>query len=155
MPQPQKASARDVAKYIIQLSQDIGEPVTNMKLQKLLYYSYAWYLVEKNKEKKLFEEPIVAWKYGPVIKDIYMMYKEYEADVIKVAKDGEVDNLDEEARNIIEDVFKVYGAKNGIELANLTHLEQPWIQSYEEGKENVITDELIFTFYKSIQAKAA
>ena len=152
---PQAASAKDVAKYIIKLSQDIGEPVTNMKLQKLLYYSYVWYLVEKGMKRKLFKEPIVAWKYGPIVKDVYSMYKKYGADVIRQAENGNIENLDEEAKNIIEDVFKVYGAKNGIELANLTHNEQPWIQSYEEDEENIIPDNLIFTFYKSLQVKTA
>lgn len=57
-------TALDVSNYIVTLSAEIGEPVTNMKLQKLLFYSYAWNLVE-NKRNKLFTEKIIAWKYGP------------------------------------------------------------------------------------------
>ena len=38
---------------------------------------------------------------------------------------------------------------NGIELAQLTHSERPWLESYEEGKENSISDELIYEFYSA------
>ena len=37
----------DIAAYIIRRSNEIGEPLTNMQVQKLLYYAFAWYAVEK------------------------------------------------------------------------------------------------------------
>lgn len=138
----------DVSHHIIELSTEIGEPVTNMKLQKLLFYSYVWNLVEHKKDK-LFEEPILAWKYGPVIASAYHVYKKYGADSIKESVDGDPTVLTSSQKDIIEDVFNIYGKMNGIELAQLTHSERPWLETYEEGKENVIADELMYEFYSA------
>ena len=143
-----KSSAHDVAAMIIDLSLKIGEPVTNMKLQKLLYYSYSWYLVKKKGKEKLFDEPIEAWQYGPVVKNIYEEYKTNGADVIKESSSGDVSLLDDDAIEVIEGVFRVYGDKTAIELMDLSHSEQPWRDSYVEGKEgSVIDDKVIFTYF--------
>ena len=75
--------ALDIANYLIYLSEMIGEPLTNMKLQKLLYYCYAWFLVDKNNEEQLFDEEIQAWQYGPVIPLVYDVYKIHGADNIQ------------------------------------------------------------------------
>lgn len=139
-------SALDVAKYIIELAEEIGEPVTNMKLQKLLYYTYAWYLVENDK-KKLFEEPIMAWKYGPVVISVYEAYKSYGADSIKEAIDGDAGKLDAATKEIIEDVFNIYAGLNAIELANLTHSERPWMETFDGTNIHTISDELMYDFY--------
>lgn len=145
-------SALDVANYIIDLSQKTGEPVTNMKLQKLLFYSYAWYMVETG--KKLFDDEVVAWKYGPVIVAAYHAYEQYGADTIKEADDGDPDKLNSLAKEIIEDVFNVYGGMGGIDLANLSHTEQPWLQTFEEGKNNIIPDDLILEYYTAKKERA-
>lgn len=136
----------DVARYIIELATNFGEPVTNMKLQKLLFYSYVWYLVHE--KKKLFSEPITAWQYGPVISQAYDAYKKYGAEPIKEPADGDSSKLDEEQKAIIEDVFNIYGSMNGIELAMLTHSERPWLVAFEPGKHNPISDDVMFEFYK-------
>lgn len=138
----------DIAAYIIQLSKDIGEPLTNMKLQKLVYYSFVWYAVEKG--KPLFKEPIYAWKYGPAILSVYKAYQEYGADVVKETKSGNLEALDDFTKAIIEDVFNVYGNKTAIELMNLTHSEAPWRDTFDPKDQNtIIPFELILEFYKA------
>ena len=63
------STALRVAEHIIYEAQKRKIPVTNTKLQKLLYFVQGVYLAKHN--KKAFEDNIIAWKYGPVIKDIY------------------------------------------------------------------------------------
>ena len=70
-----KNNIEEIAKYFIYLSNKEGRPVTNKKLQKLLYYAQAWYLVKKG--KKLYEDDIEAWVHGPTIPHMYRQYKEY------------------------------------------------------------------------------
>lgn len=125
---PAKTTPQDVAAYLIDLSNEIGEPLTNMKLQKLLYYTYAWFAVEKN--KPLFEETIKALKYGPVVMSIYEEYKSCGADVIKDKKSGNPNNLDEFTKLLTEDVFQIYGDKTAIDLMRLTHSEAPWRDTF-------------------------
>ena len=62
----------DISKYVINYSHDIGASITNLKLQKILYYIQAAFLV--NKQEKCFAEPIVAWEFGPVSVETYNQY---------------------------------------------------------------------------------
>lgn len=138
----------DIAAYIVKLSNEIGEPVTNMKLQKLIYYTFVWYAVEKN--KRLFKEGIQAWKYGPVVTSVYETYKTYGGDVIKEMKNGNPDSLDDFTKSLIEDVFRVYGGKNAIELMELAHSETPWRDTFDpKDQTKVIPFEAIVSFYKA------
>lgn len=140
--------AIDVAAYIIELSTKIGEPVTNMKLQKLLYYSLAWYGVETN-GKKLFEDPVTAWKYGPVIVGIYEKYKKYGADAIKGPVDGKTSELNSLEKEIVEDIFNIYGSKSAIELMSLSHSEQPWLDTFDpDNNQKEIPFSLIYSYFK-------
>lgn len=141
----------DVAAYIIKLSDEIGEPITNMKLQKLIYYVFAWYAVEKG--EPLFEEKIFAWKYGPVVASVYDVYKIYGADIIKEVQKGNPEAMDEFTQSLIEDIFNIYGNKTAIELMSLTHSEAPWRDSFDPGYQNTeIPFDLIHKFYKQRKA---
>ncbi len=138
----------DVAAYVIELSDAIGEPITNMKLQKLLYYVYAWFAVEKG--TKLFEEPIIAWKYGPVVTSVYEAYKGYGADIIRTKNGGNASALDDFTKSLIEDVFNIYGNKTAIELMSLTHDEAPWRDAFDpEDQTHEISFDAILKFYKA------
>lgn len=143
-----KVNPSDIAAYLVELSIGIGEPLTNMKLQKLLYYVYSWYGVEKGKE--LFDEKIMAWKYGPVVTSVYDKYRKYGADVIKEVEGGNSDKLDPFTKDLIEEVFTVYGNKTAIELMNLTHSEAPWRDAYNPENQNTpIPYESVVEFYKA------
>lgn len=143
--------AINTANYIVSLAKDIGESVTNMKLQKLLYYSFAWYLVENRNQDRLFEDDIEAWKYGPVVRSVYERFNKYGADSIPEPYEqttlGTGFGLNDKQQVIIEDVYKSYGSKNAIELMQMTHNELPWRDTYEPGKSNIIDPNLIYNFY--------
>lgn len=53
-------SCRDVANYFLLLN--YGNDLTNLKIQKLVYYAYGLHLARYN--KRLFKEHIEAWDYG-------------------------------------------------------------------------------------------
>lgn len=63
------------------------EPLTQMKAMKILYYMQAASLVLR--EKPLFDEPMLAWKYGPVIKSVHDKYR---------GQRSIVDSIDDQAR---------------------------------------------------------
>lgn len=66
--------SREIADYIILYFQEHGEPLTNLKLQKLLYYAKGWYLALY--DKPLFNDKIEAWVHGPVVPSIYHAFKQ-------------------------------------------------------------------------------
>lgn len=77
--------AKDVADYVIWYANKIGKRITNLQLQKIMYYLQAYYLVEVGTE--LFQEPVEKWKLGPVVDNVYQEYKGYGAKNIDIVPD--------------------------------------------------------------------
>ena len=71
-----KIGAIDLANYIIWKAIDFHKVgITNLKLQKLIYFTYAQHLVAT--KRKIFDEPIEKWQYGPVVPSVYHAFKDY------------------------------------------------------------------------------
>lgn len=113
------ANAHDVAAYILD---EIGEPISTWKLQKLVYYSQAWQLAWE--DRRLFDERIEAWANGPVVRDLYSHHRgEF---TVKDWRWGDLRNLREDERDTVDAVLAGYGQMSGRELSHLTHSERPW-----------------------------
>ena len=67
-----KITISDIADYFITKNHEYGDYITNLKLQKLVYYAQAWYLAFL--DKPLFDEDFEAWVHGPVNRDLYDRY---------------------------------------------------------------------------------
>jgi uncharacterized phage-associated protein len=136
----------DVANYIIKKNKS---KVTNMKLQKLVYYTYAKYLVEN--DQPIFNEPIEAWLHGPVFPNLYNEFKHYTYNtIICGTKKGEEKRLTNDHRVLIDKIIKLYGNKEATTLSNLTHKETPWQSAWdnnEDWSKNVIKDETIKNYF--------
>ena len=129
-----KYTASDIAKWFLQYNQEImftddADLITNLKLQKLLYYAQSAFLAIKN--EKLFNEPIVAWSHGPVIEDVYHYYKEYGSNGIPCPDD--TISIDEEDEELLKAVYSVFGKYSAWGLRNRTHEEEPWIVATDNG----------------------
>ena len=60
----------DIAKYFLaQADEEIGDLISNLKLQKLVYYAQGFYLALH--DEALFPEDIEAWTHGPVVPVLY------------------------------------------------------------------------------------
>lgn len=135
-------NAMDIAAYVINKSIDNNHPVSNLKLQKLLYYIQAASLVCRNKE--LFKDDILAWQYGPVVERVYNEYKYYSRYNIldKVNCNVEIDN---ESTEIIDRVLDAKANFTAYSLVDATHKEKPWI---ETNLGDVINKESIKEYFK-------
>lgn len=121
------ASVFDVANFFIDASASQEEDLmTNLKLNKLLYYAQAWSLVRSG--KPLFDEPIMAWQLGPVVPAVYHNYKNYGSKRIKPSKDHSyADRFSAEEEELIIDVMLNYGKLTASALVNKTHaVGGPW-----------------------------
>lgn len=121
--------ALDIANYIIQKYSGKYE-ISNLKLQKLLYFVQGTYLATY--QSPLFLENIVRWKYGPVVQEVYRAFRMNIADDIKLpTSDEKYDDIKNESRAsmIIEQVMEQYGGRSAIALVEITHAHQPWIDT--------------------------
>lgn len=127
-------SAIDVAKYILGIANRDGDLISNLKLQKLLYYAQAWYLV--NHGVSLFHERIEAWELGPVVREVYNHFKKFKSSpIVYKATGSESDCFTAKQTHYLDEFYDVFSKYTAHELVNMTHNEQPWKDAFEAGDE--------------------
>lgn len=119
-------SPLDAARYFIVRAYEDNKDadMTNMKVQKLLYYSQSLCLALN--DEPLFENEIQAWRYGPVCPEAYCFYSEYESKQLPIPSDNSLSEISEDIRNILEEVWSYFGVHRPYVLSDMTHLEFPW-----------------------------
>lgn len=123
----EKYDAFDVACYIVNSCIDDQLPISNLQLQKILYYAEAAFLVN---DKELFRNEISAWRYGPVVEDVYYYFKINANNPIEEKVQQKLFNaLDKKTAQIIDRVVDIKRRYDAFELVRMTHEEQPWIDA--------------------------
>lgn len=126
--------------------------VTNLKLNRLLYYAYGINLVLNDVEK--VDEQLEAWDYGPVFSSVYQAFKKYVNQPIE-----ELCNIhfhdnslksDTKIYEIITATYNKYGYLGEFDLVNRTHAEgTPWSKIYTPNQNNlIIDDDIIKTYFE-------
>jgi len=106
--------------------------ISNLKLQKLVYYAQGTYFAETG--SRLFDDAILAWQHGPVVESLYQEYKHNGAQGIEFTKEFNFDDFDTETQTILEDVYNVFGKFSAWGLREMSHGETPW-QETKQGEE--------------------
>ena len=137
-------SAMLIANGILKMSEpEVGDSISNLKLQKLLYYIQGFSLAIYG--KPMFKEDIVAWEYGPVVKEVYYKFNKFGSDAIKIPENNI--ELTKNEKSLIIDVWKVYGQFSAWKLRDMTHNEIPW----KETKRNeIISHAVLKSFFKTL-----
>lgn len=135
--------------------------MSNLKLQKLLFYIHAYHLAYF--ETPLIEDEFEAWVHGPVSRKVFMalrdtarLYDElsYHQEEGEDTPDVSLQKvLTDDQMELIDDVLDEYGVLTGLQLENLTHSEDPWISTRGglppgEKCDKVIPNDLIQKYYK-------
>ncbi len=144
----QMASARDVANEFLRLAKERQRSVTPLQLMKLVYIAHGWMLGLYG--RPLFPDRIEAWRYGPVLPDLYRLVKTYGADPIpRTLGAGGMPQLDETEHDLVGQVYERYGGMSGVRLSALTHQPgTPWAQSWNpEVWNHQIPNDLIQEHY--------
>lgn len=121
---------------------DYCDLVSNLKLQKMLYYMQGFHLAYFNTH--LFEEEIEAWQYGPVVRDVYFTYNEYGNNGIEYKED--VTSLTDEQEDLFNEVYDIFIEYSAIGLMNMTHEEEPWKNTQINS---IIPKEIMKKYFKT------
>lgn len=125
-------NANEIADYFIELSTPgTKENITNLKLQKLLYYAQGEYVAhnEESNDEMLFNDRIEAWKHGPVVPEVYRRFSNYifnEISKTEINKANIIKVKEEELDVFLNGVWSIYGSYNGKQLERMSHMESPW-----------------------------
>lgn len=152
-------NANTIAKEIIKYSANQGLEISNLKLQKMLYFVQAAFLTQLN--RACFTDAIEAWEFGPVVPSVYRKYKIFGANSIPMralSKNNFISlfsySPNEKQQSILtEDVSLIHKVVDSLgkypasKLVELTHAQSPWITSYVKHCNNEIPNESILAYF--------
>lgn len=142
--------ALDIAYKLIYTAQEDepngGERLTNLKLQKLLYYQQGYHLAVFG--TPLFNEDIEAWMYGPVVPCVYDEFSKSGSNALPITTSNVI-RLNEEEEVLFNQVYQAYRDFSAIGLMNRTHNEQPWQQALPHDRGTIISHESMKSYFKT------
>lgn len=128
-----KITYKNVADYFIALSNETQSLITNMKLQKLVYYAQAWNLGLNG--DSLFDEEFEAWVHGPVLPTLYNEYRKFgwkpilREDLVEGSLEAIKASFSQPINSLLDDVAGEYFGMTAYALEKLTHQEEPWLNA--------------------------
>lgn len=154
---------RSLANAVLEVAMREGRHVSNVYINKIVYFIHADYLVERG--QALCDAKIEAWTYGPVYRELYSQFKRFgsnqitEKAKIRDRNTGELKTATLEASEedcaFVEERAKFYLKIDAFKLVDLSHVEGgPWDQAYNHsGVANPgmeITDDAIAAYHRGI-----
>lgn len=137
-------SAFEVASYIYnRYKRENNVSIDEMKLHKLLYFAQRESIIQS--DEPLFTDEFEAWKYGPVLKEIRIHYKNDDFD-----KKYDNKNL----KPVMDKVFDEYSHILSWSLSMISHGEESWkrarkgIAEGENGCNKISTKDIFIDAYK-------
>lgn len=153
--------SRDIANFLLDIADEFNCPISNMAINKLLYFLNGWYLADF--EKELCFDKFEAWEHGPVVPKIYQSFKRFGSGPIKARAerfDPSTRSLyyaeykfDEAERSYIAFVFQSYASMSAVTLSKMSHVEGgPWdlVRNPREGEiypKGIIPSKLIKEYF--------
>ncbi len=122
--------AIEIARYVVSYFYKNDDPITHLKLQKLLYF--LWIDYYKKKHEYLFSDDVCAWKLGPVVPVVYNEFCMYSSIPINTEYDTSIEETD---KALIDEILKKWGRYSASCLVDKTHESgSVWSEVYRMGK---------------------
>jgi uncharacterized phage-associated protein len=139
----------DVSRYFLTAQdQESGELITNLKLQKLLYYAQGYYLALFG--EPLFADEISAWPNGPVVKSVYEEFKDFGDKPIPVIE--KVPKLPDQATEVLRNVLQSHGQYSAWKLRDMTHKELPYLAAAKH-QHHTISPERMQDYFRAVLSR--
>ena len=149
--------AIEIAQFFINATdRSVGDSITHLKVQKLVYYAQGWSLALLG--RPLFSEDLQAWTHGPVAESVWKQYNKHSWNALP-PEESNIAIKKPEVLKLLGEVFAVYGNETAKQLEHRTHNEPPWLSARgdvapgEKGQHIISTQEMQ-DYFRSL-AKAA
>lgn len=139
--------SRVVANRFLELAAARNDTLTPMQLLKLVFLAHGWTLGLLG--RPLIRDEVQAWQYGPVIPALYRAVRQFRSLPVEGPLPSSNQELPEEERDVVDQVYEIFGQRSGPALSRMTHLPNtPWSLTYEPGSfGRVISNDLIEDHY--------
>lgn len=141
-------SALNIAAEVISEYHKKGLPITNLALQKILYYIQIQHLDQYG--CCAFDDDIEAWRHGPVIRSVYNAFRKYISSAIESDDISVVRNtvpLTKEVNDTIQLIVdKAAPYTDAWLLVDKTHQTLPWRNAYIPGESVIISKSIMKNF---------
>lgn len=126
-------AAMELARYVVDKCAREGEPVSNLLLQKMMYFLQFVYC-SVTSGRLLFEDEFEAWPYGPVLPEVYHEYSYYGANPIEERYEEFLLPDLGELREFVDDGVVDLRGKYPWDLVRISHaVGSPWWIVRESG----------------------
>ena len=130
-------SVQAVANAFIKIARQNKREITNIQLQKEVFFAHGWYLGIEH--EPLVDETAEAWRYGPVFPSLYRDLRCYGSGAVTKALDT-YDAIPEDSDifDFLRAVYAKYSQYTPGELIDLTHRDgTPWAQCRESYNSDI------------------
>ncbi len=128
--------AVEIAYYLIALAREKGFSITNLKLQKMLYFIQR---EEIRNGRVAFEDRIEAWQYRPVIPNVYYRFAGYGPISIVLDINSRDIIMQEDTKISVDKIFEEYIGQNVWNMVDETHIKgNAWVIAFDRGYKSEI-----------------
>lgn len=135
-------TALQSSEYVIRRSVDKELPITNLKLQKTLYYLQGYFL--RVFGEPIFDDDILHWQYGPVVPTVYFKYSINGSSILQIDESVSLPQLPKAKRALFENVVDKCLETSTRTLVDMTHSEAPWQGT---NRNEIITTNAIMRYF--------
>lgn len=153
-------TAIETACAIVNYANQIDNPMSNLKLQKVLYFVQGYYLQMTG--NPFFGDEIEAWRYGPVVPNVYEQFQTFGSSFIPYIHEYSVidetawnetilffsfDDFSPNDLNFLKAVVKKLNKYSASDLVTITHKQDPWRLAVNSGNCSIISKESIKRYF--------
>lgn len=140
-------SALEVARYIIHHEAQNGRTVSNLRLQKLLYFVQVQFIVNGQEAAPCFHEKMEAWGFGPVVREVYYEYRYYGGAMIPADRNFST-SITPSDQKMIDEILNDCAKFSTSSLVDVTHSQTPWQEARRNPYNNEITLASIYRYFR-------
>ena len=132
------------AYYLISLFNKDEKPITQLQVQKIMYFFEAYYMAINSDIQQLYPCHFNAWAFGPVAIPLYKEFKEFGENPITLTREKEElgKNILADKRRRLDYIYEIFGGLSAMKLVELTHrTDSPWYSTWMKNGSKVVYGE--------------
>lgn len=148
---------RKLADYIIITCNKENKDISNLKLQKLIFYCQAYHIARYR--ERLIDNYFEAWKHGAVLPALYSQYSYLKYKNINKYDEDEYNDIrnsfDEYLPEFLDKIINKFGNMTANEIRELNHSEKPWQEARKGYKAHercneIISEKTMYEYYSNL-----